>query len=388
MDFATTWLESYDKEQDLSPETIIKFFPDVTESRVCGMIDEGTYHPLNRYLLKNIRDLVEDKTLCTFLIRYLPTPFVYQQIIQHPILNNTDEIITFINNGGFNCLEYKTNHSYLDYQKYHHAAENTLLDIIKQNVTSLDKIIPVLLESYCYELDSTLQYLIRERKIPSNVNTLQTAYRLKLTECIRILERAGITPNQYCIGYMIHHNYSNSDVISTIQLYNIIVDTSTVYNNITTTDWSPLLCYLYHRLIPSLYDLHRLAKCWDQPQAIKYLLSVGIKPDIHCLVGAIQFGIGSASKLLIDNCDTEIITKYHPIIYDVLERCAGSQDIDLFGTVSVLLERQYPVSNQLLKLLNKHQADYPNSLQVVANCERYIKYPPSDSNPVLKKPQL
>jgi hypothetical protein len=375
MGFATEWLDSYDKDIDLKQEKIVKFFPDANDSQVCEMIDSGTYQPLNNYLIKNIEYLIDDNVLCKFLIRYLPNPIVYQKIIQHPILTRADEIITFINNGGFNCLNYKNNHSFLDYQKYRKAAETTLLNMIKQNKTSLDKIIPVLLESYCYELDTTLQYLLSNCKISPDITTLQTAYRLNLTGCIEMVEKIGIIPDQCCIGYMIHHNYSNPDIISTIKLYNIIVDTSTVYNNITTADWSPLLCYLYSQLAPCMYDLRRLARCWEQPNAIKYLLSLGIKPDIDCLISSIQFGMGSAANLLLNSCDTQTITQNHKIIYDLLEKCAGSQDIDLFGTIQTLINRQYPISKQLIKLLEHHQHDYPNSSLVMDDCEEYTTHP-------------
>ena len=361
--FAKIWLDSLENNSELTEDEICQFFPDANKYQLCDIIDEGRYEPLNNYLTRNINDLIEEPVLRNFLVRYLPIPMVYSKLSDHFITNSVTEIIRFIENGGFHVLEYKQLHNSNEYQKYKQEAELAFRDMIVRCNNHYDVLIPILMNSYCYELDTTIQYLIKKSLLDNLTETLHTCYRLNLTESIKLLEQLGYHPNSDCIGYMMLHEYPTANITDIIQKYRLVVTAETVYQNLTTTNWSKLLCFIYENQPspPTINDLEQLSKRWAQPEAIKYLTSLGINPNIQCVINSIQFGDGSPYQMIVASCQSSVITRNYPKLLTTLQRCAGTQDIDFYKILHTLINKDQHIIKPLTELIHKYRNNYPDS---------------------------
>lgn len=368
VEFATVWLESSEQERDMAPDIISQFFPSIKNLELLDDIDSGCCKPFNRFLEDNIDELINIPTLRTFLLKYATTPTIYQKLIDSCGIITLLETTDFIKNGGFNLLEYKESHTKKEYLEYFNHSQTTFKQLIIKLSLHWDTLIPMVLGSYCSESDQTVCHLLQLGYVPTNISTIQHTYRLNLIESIRFLEESGVIPDSQCIGYMVHNDYPDIEIITKIKRYQLTIPPNIVYQNIATNDHSELLCYLYQNTKVSLYDLKCISRCWSQPQAIQFLIDYDIKPNVNCLILAIQFGYGSPFHLLVKSCQTSEINRRKKLIYKTLHTYSGSQDIDLYGIIYELARRTLPISYSLSKLMKRHQDDYTNSKEVIDYC--------------------
>lgn len=380
-DFATVWLESYQTDSSLSETTITKYFPDITSEDTLEALDGGYCYTFNQFLLGQVVTLVTDPVLREFLIKYLPSPLVYRPLIEAGESLSPAEVAHFIERGGFQILDYRkscTSDMFGDFaspstETFRKMAGETFQQMLETLGQDVIPLIPIILESYCYEADQGVHMLCEKGLIQPSIQVLEVAYRLDLTKSISFLEATGLQPNERCIGFMVYNDHPDTEMIACLERHGIQVAVETVYRNLTGMDHSKLLCHLYQKTTPTLLDLERLAGVYRQTAAVDYLVQLGIHPTLKCLRASIRYGSGSPFQLLVRDAQVDTLTGNTEALYQILEDCAGSQDIDWFGKIDALVAGGMPLKVELANLMVKYANYYSNSREMVAACLKQVE---------------